>query len=90
MIDGAALRILVRHGLRGGTLPRGEPDHRWDGPGLGAPCAVCTQPLRGDEVGYEIQFAHHRHGSIPGRDRYPLHVECFAAWEQEHTMRHDA
>ena len=28
---------------------------------LGAPCAVCTQPVRGDEVGYELQFAHQPH-----------------------------
>jgi len=85
MIEGAALRTLARHGLRSGTLPRGEPDHLWDGPGLGATCAVCTQPVRGDEVGYELQFAHHGDGRIPGRDRYHLHPECFAAWEMERT-----
>jgi hypothetical protein len=83
MIEGAALRKLARHGLRSGTLPRGEPDQLWDGPGLGAACAVCAQPVKGDEVGYEIQFAHH--GSTPGRDRYHLHAECFSVWELERT-----
>jgi hypothetical protein len=81
MIKEAALRKLARHGLRSGKLPRGEPDYTWDGPGLGASCAVCVQPVRGDEIGYEIQFAHH--GSTPGRDRYHLHAECFSVWERE-------
>ena len=90
MIEGAMLRKLARHGLRRGTLPTGEPDHLWHGPGLGATCAVCTQGVRGDELGYELQFAHHRHGSIPGRVRYHLHPECFAAWKMERTTLVDA
>ena len=83
MFETAALRKVARERLRSGMLPRREPDHTWEGPGLGAPCGVCEKPVTGNDVGYEIQFDHP--GSRPGLDRYHLHAACFTLWELERT-----
>jgi hypothetical protein len=83
MFEKAALRKVVRGRLQSGKLPRQEPDHTWDGPGVGAPCGVCEKPVAGNEVGFEVQFA--RRGGLPGLDTYQLHELCFAVWERERT-----
>jgi hypothetical protein len=31
------------------------------------------------ELAFEIQFAHD--GTMPGLDKFDVHVRCFAAWE---------
>ena len=38
-------------------------------------------PVEKDEMEFEIEFA--RNGDNPGRDKYHVHVRCFAAWEFE-------
>ena len=83
MFENAALRRRTRQRLRSGTLPNREPDHTWEGPGLGADCGVCEKPVAGDEIGVEIQFGHP--GNMPGLDRYHLHAACFTLWEVERT-----
>jgi hypothetical protein len=83
MFENAALRKVTRGRLRSGTLPSREPDHTWEGPGLGAACGICEKLVTGDEIGYEIQFA--RPGNVPGLDRYHLHAACFTLWELERT-----
>ena len=87
MPNEAELRKLAREVLRKGTLPRREPDRTWGGHGVGAPCAVCGEPVRHDQIEYEIQFAHD--GANPGLDKYHLHLRCFAAWEMERTKLPD-
>ena len=57
------------------------PDRTWGGPGVGAPCSVCGEPIKRDQLELETQFAHD--GSNPGLDKFHIHVRCFAAWELE-------
>ena len=77
------LRQLARQVLLNGTLPRRDPDRTWGGPGVGAMCTVCEQPVTPDQMEYEVQFA--RDGNNPGLDRFHLHIRCFAVWELERT-----
>jgi hypothetical protein len=83
MPNEAALRRLARLVLEGGKLPQRVPDRTWGGPGIGAPCALCDQPITLDQMECEVQFAHD--GVPPGLDRYHLHLRCFAVWELERT-----
>ena len=41
------------------------------------------EPVTRDEVEYELEFAHD--GANRGRDKYHLHLRCFALWELERT-----
>ena len=83
MPDEAILRQHAREALQTGRLPRRQPDRTWGGPGVGAPCAVCNQPVSRDEMEFEIQFEHG--GATPGLDKFHVHLRCFAAWEMERT-----
>ena len=61
----------------------GEPDRTWGGSGVGAPCAVCAQPIRPDQLEYELQFADA--GDTHRMARFQMHLKCFAVWELERT-----
>jgi hypothetical protein len=80
-MDEQAVRAKVREVLQAGKLPNRKPDRTWGGPGVGAPCSVCDLPATRDQLEFEIEFA--RDGDNPGRDKYHVHVRCFAAWEFE-------
>jgi hypothetical protein len=58
-----------------------RPDRTWGGLGVGAPYAVCEQPVTKDEMEFEIEFAHD--GTNPGLHKFHVHMRCFAAWEFE-------
>jgi hypothetical protein len=75
--DEGALREKARAAIQNGTLPTRRADRRFGGPGTGAPCAVCGQPVTLDQHEIEIEF--NRHGPMPGLDRYHLHRRCLAA-----------
>jgi hypothetical protein len=60
---------------------RDDPTRTWGGPGVGAPCTVCGEPITKDQLEFEVQFA--RDGDNPGLDKFHIHVRCFAAWEFE-------
>ena len=66
-------------GIEGGKLPNRRPDRIWGGPGVGADCILCREPVTCDEVEFEVEFA--RNGTHPGVDRYHVHVRCWTAWE---------
>jgi hypothetical protein len=83
MPNESALRKLAREVLLAGKLPRGEPDRTWGGPGLGALCSVCEQPITADEAEYEVECAHD--GASPGLDQHHCHVRSFSASEFERT-----
>jgi hypothetical protein len=51
------------------------------GPGVGARCAVCAEPVTKTQLEFEIQFA--TDGAEPGLDKFHTHIRCFAAWEFE-------
>jgi hypothetical protein len=81
MPDESVLREKARTAIRNGKLPARRPDRTWGGPGVGAPCAICGDPVRKDEMEFELQFAHD--GVTPGLDKFHVHTRCFAAWEFE-------
>jgi hypothetical protein len=77
----AALRKVARHALDAGKIPRRRPDRTWGGPGIGAQCAVCQEPIPASEMEYEVEFA--RDGQAPGLDKFHVHLQCAAVWELE-------
>ena len=81
MPDETHLRAQAREAVRAGKLPSRHPDRTWGGPGVGAPCSVCGEAVKKDQLEFEIQFV--RDGDNPGLDKFHLHVRCFAAWEFE-------
>jgi len=75
------LREKARAAIASGSVPRSAPDRAWGGAGVGAPCAICSLPVRTDESDLAVSFAYA--GSDPGLNKHHLHVRCFAAWEFE-------
>lgn len=57
MGDEETLRARAREALRTGRLPDRPPEHIWGGPGMGARCAVCVEPIGRNESELELQFA---------------------------------
>jgi hypothetical protein len=75
MPDEPRLREQARAVIESGKLPSRSPDRTWGGPGVGAPCTICDEPVTKADLEFEIQFA--RDGDNPGLDKF--HVRCFAA-----------
>ena len=48
MPDEFALRAKAREVIHTGKLPNRRPDRTWGGPGIGAPCRVCGEPVTKD------------------------------------------
>lgn len=88
MPDEAVLRQQARQVIQSGKLPSRHPDRTWGGPGVGAPCTVCTEPVTRDQMKFEIQFAHD--GDTPDLDKFHVHLRSFAAWEMERAELKDA
>lgn len=84
MPDESTLRAKAREVIRTGKLPDRRPDRTWGGPGVGAPCTICREPVTKDQLEFEIQFAIDGDAE-PGLDKFHIHVRCFAAWEFERT-----
>jgi hypothetical protein len=79
--DDDLLRQKAREALRSGLLPVRAPDRTFGGSGSGAACTICGEPVRVNQVGFEVEYQ--RHGVNPGLDRYELHPKCLKAWERE-------
>jgi hypothetical protein len=75
-----SLREKARATIENGKLPRRRPDRTWGGPGVGAPCTVCGDPVTSSQIEFEIQFTQDGSG---GLDKFHVHIRCFAAWEFE-------
>jgi hypothetical protein len=72
------LRDLARQAITADTIPTHWPDRIWDGPGIGASCALCAQPVHEE---FAVHWAMDRAGPRPRLDHF--HHRCFAAWELE-------
>jgi hypothetical protein len=83
MPDESILRAKAREVIRTEKLPSRRPDRTWGGPGVGAPCTICGEPVTTDQMEFEIQFSFD--GGEPGLDKFHVHIRCFAAWEFERT-----
>ena len=81
MPDEQVLRAKAREAVANGELPSRRPDRTWGGPGVGATCVVCGEPVTRQQMEFEIQFE--RDDDNPGMDKYHIHLRCFAAWEFE-------
>jgi hypothetical protein len=80
-MDENTVRQKARDAIAAGKLPIRRPERMWGGPGTGAACAICAQPLKPDQMGFELEFS--RHTGAPAAVNYHTHVQCFAAWEFE-------
>ena len=69
------LRLRAREAIRSGRIPQGRPQRMWGGPGAGDHCAICGGPV--GELGLDLEF------SDGGVATFPVHIDCFAAWESE-------
>jgi hypothetical protein len=78
--DESVLREKARDAIMAGRLPMRSPTGVWGGPGTGESCAVCTQVIGGDGIGFELEFGG---DGIAGLRLYHVHLWCFAAWEFE-------
>ncbi|MGH8219459.1 MAG: hypothetical protein ACREUT_12995 [Steroidobacteraceae bacterium] len=94
MSDKEILRARAREALRTGRIPDRPPDRIWGGPGMGARCAVCDEPIGQNESELELQFADDcegdpapcsgkRMGGKSAGTNCHVHVACLAAWELE-------
>ena len=81
MPDESVLRAKARGVIRSEKLPNQRPDRTWGGPGVGAICTICGEPVTKEQLEFEVQFAFD--GVEPGLHKFHLHVRCFAAWEFE-------
>src|SRR5690349_3912492 len=82
-MDLSWLRGRAREIIRAGTIPNRPPDRIWGGPGSGADCKICGNPVPRDEPEFELEYfptgaqsavAHH------------MHIQCLEAWESERKL----
>lgn len=81
MSDENTLRLKAREAMEAGRLPQRRPKRMWGGPGIGAPCAICSEPVKQDELGFELEYAPDQVDT--GEGDCHVHLRCFAAWEFE-------
>lgn len=81
MIDEAALQEKARDAIATNKLPNADPVRMWGGNGFGTCCAICSNPVSPDEVGFELEFAEGAEGAGPVE--YHVHVRCFGVWTLE-------
>jgi hypothetical protein len=86
----------VRAAMSSGRLPSSRPSRMFNGPGAGARCAACGDPVPRSEMEFELEFQRvpvskgkspiamlKRFNAKPEIRRYHLHQRCFTAWEFE-------
>lgn len=85
------LRQLARRAIELEKIPNRHPDRLWGGPGVGAPCVICEQPVNKSEMEFEIEFQKDGHPAdrVLGDTQFHVfhvHVRCFSAWDLERTV----
>jgi hypothetical protein len=73
-LDGPALRELIKQKLDDGTLPLTRPENLYAGPGSGARCTGCGEPIYPMQIEYEFDYEGER-------QTLRLHLECAGLWE---------
>lgn len=81
MSDEVTLRSKAREAIHAGKLPNHRPQRMWGGPGVGSCCPICDQPVKRDELEYELQFVADADCGIPSNCH--VHIRCFMAWDSE-------
>jgi len=49
------LRLRARILIEDGVLPGSFPEQTWGGYGAGEPCSLCGQPIKQNDVEYEVE-----------------------------------
>jgi hypothetical protein len=81
MGDESALRQKVRDAIQAGKLPRSQPERTWGGRGCGASCTICGEPVKREDIEFELEFA--SGDEDPEPRNHHVHLQCFTAWEFE-------
>ena len=79
MSDEPVLHDEVAPAIYSAKLPTCPLKRMWGGPGSGNCCAICEQPVKPDELEYELQFPQERDGRAGGNCH--VHIGCFLAWQ---------
>ena len=74
----ADLWTLARERIAQGQLPREADARMWGGHGTGQPCTLCDNPIRRDEVEFEVE--EHRDGAV---HTFRFHRICQSVWQLE-------
>jgi hypothetical protein len=76
----ARLRRVASERIKQHLLPAGTEVRLWGGPGAGELCALCGEPVRPEQIEYEVD--EQRNGATR---TFHLHVPCYALWFAELT-----
>lgn len=79
MSEQHTLRQKARQAIRDRKMPRRYPERLWGGPGTGARCAICDEPMGPDDIEFELEFP--RSDDHPGQGNPHVHTRCFSEWE---------
>ena len=74
-MEQTVIRERIRMMLNTGELPCEEPEATWGSNGDGKRCAGCREPIRPDEIEYEV--------SLTSGALIRLHRQCHAIWLEE-------
>ena len=72
------LQRTARDCLASGRLPRVHSQCIWGGYGRGDVCSLCAQPIRSNEVEFEVP-----EDAAGGGLAFRFHITCHAAWQLE-------
>jgi hypothetical protein len=72
------LQHAARACLASGRLPRVQSQCIWGGYGRGDVCSLCGEPIRSNEVEFEVP----ENAVAPGA-AFKFHITCHAAWQLE-------
>jgi len=78
-MDPQTLRLLVRHKLQDGRLPRSRIGTISTGPGGGSTCDGCEARISKEQLVQEVVLA----GGRGSRGTIQFHVLCFQLWDDE-------
>jgi hypothetical protein len=78
-VNQGTLRLLVRHKLQDGRLPRGVTGRIWTGMGGATTCDGCDEHITKDQLVQEVALA----GGRGARGAIQFHVSCFRMWDDE-------
>jgi hypothetical protein len=80
---GTSLKKLARAAIDSGRVPQTRAERPWGSSGDGGECAICTQVIGSQELGYELQFPQSEPKETP---RYcQVHARCLKAWDAVRT-----
>jgi hypothetical protein len=74
------LRALARQRIEQSRLPATTRINIWGGHGNGQVCSLCDEPIRREEIEYELDD-----GGVASQRIFRFHLHCHGVWEGELT-----